>query len=296
MRTRNRNRLALFVLVSLALHAAAHLAVARMDLFGSESAKPLVAIPFLRAPSQLEPQQQKPLPSTPAEVQPGTQRFRPTEEHAEAKKTPANNPSLHEAVKRSEQPESASIPMDAKAQEQYRRKLLVNFKPDWQKVPDLIVIADSRTQQEVSRFFGMTLIAYPKGTDKPDYVILIEEDSNTCKFTRDFDFSRFSNRVKDRSNVPEYKRLVRLAKKRLALPEELAIVSLVPAAADAYFAAKQMQAAKLAGLQADGVVRTEGHYALDRQDRYCLIIDRVITSDGREIHIDDPERGAVRLQ
>ena len=291
MRKQHRNSLVLFVVLSLLLHAAGSVLLGRLDRSPDSELVPLEATPVLRATGEEQP---RPESVAPEVVPPGTQRFRPTEmaETPRKEQSPLDPPSCDPPEQPAVEPAPPS-PMTAEEHERYRHELLAHFEPDWKKIPDLVVVADPETQRAVSRFFGMPLIAYPKGEAKPGYAIVIDEETGACRYTRDFDFSRYSNRVKDRSNVEKYAQLVRRAKSHLAIPDELAIVSLVPAEADAYFAAKQMEALRAASLSVDDIDRTEGHYARDLQGQYLLIIDRVVTRQGKRVQVDDRERGVA---
>ena len=291
MRKLHRNPLVLFVVLSLLLHAAGSVLFGRLNRSPDSGLVPLVATPVLRVTSEEQP---RPESVAPEVTPPGTQRFRPTEmaETPRKDQSPLDPPSRDPPEQPAVEPAPPS-PMTAEEHEQYRHELLAHFEPDWKKIPDLVVVAEPEMQRAVSRFFGMPLIAYPKGAAQPGYAIVIDEETGTCRYTRDFDFSRYSNRVKDRSNVEEYARLVRRAKSHLAIPDELAIVSLVPAEADAYFAAKQMEAVRAAGLSVDDIDRTEGRYARDLRGQYLLIIDRVVTRQGKRVQVDDRERGVA---
>lgn len=315
MKTHRRNLLGLFVVLSLVVHSGAYALLRRTELTKTDVLAKLTAIPLMpakealseRQPRPLRVVEKKPRPVPPGPEDAGATRFRPHQEEKEEspRKTSAAEPTPEPAIEPSdkkprdtalaqeEKPAESAARMTSEEHQAYREELLRDFDPDWTEVPELVVLADAPTQRAVSTFFGMTLIAYPKDEAKPSYVILIDEATGDCQYTRDFDFARYSNRVKDRGNVEAYRALVRRAKSRLALPEDLAIVSLVPADADVYFAAKQMQAVQRACVSPDDVLRTEGHYVRDANGRYMLIIDTVVTTEQKTVEIDDAEGHAV---
>ena len=177
--------------------------------------------------------------------------------------------------------------------DRYRHNLLASFDPQWPQIPDLEVKARPHVQRAVHRYYGMTLVAFPKNVKNPAYVVVIDENTGRFQYTREFDFRLYSNRYKDRSHLDSYAGLIAKIKSRLALPDQLTIASLVPADHDLYFAAKQMQAVRAAGLRPEDVVLTEGRYGRDARGRYCLLIERVVTRRGRTIAVPDPERGAA---
>jgi len=301
------NLLGLFLIVSLAVHAGAYELLEKVKIPGPTKVARLTAIPLVTDARDMEPTRLEPkkaLTKAP-EDKPGTQRFRPNE--AVKEDVPEPSPATEQVKKpkekeappakgvcKEEKKEASPVPhMTAAEHQTYRERLLADFDPDWPEIPELVVLAGPNEQRAVSRFFGMTLIAYPKDEERPSYVIVIDEETGQCRYRRDFDFAAFSNRVKDRGNVAAYRSLVERARRRLALPEDLAIVSLVPAGADAYFAAKQMEAVNSTGVNMNDVVRSEGHYARDADGRYILIIDHLVIKDGRTVPVADPERGAA---
>ncbi|MCD6404574.1 MAG: hypothetical protein J7M19_01965 [Planctomycetes bacterium] len=309
MKAIRHNLLGVFLVVSLAIHVGGY-------RFLKGTAAPCAPRPLSIALVQPAPvetprdAERVPEPFTQTHRETGPQRYRPTKLQAEgevqgeaepertaaAEAAKASDSVLRKAdnaetasLEENRQPRSMSVAEHAA----YREALLRDFDPDWTVIPDLVVRADSEMQQAVSRFFEMRLIAYPKGQKNPSYVVVIDEEKGTFEYTRDFDFTRYSNRAKDRSGLPGYAQLARRMKSRLGLPEELVVVSLVPTGADAYFAAKQMEAIRAAGLLPADVSRTEGCYARDAADRYCLIVETVFHRNGRPVNVTDLEAGAV---
>ena len=63
----------------------------------------------------------------------------------------------------------------------------------------------------------------------------------------------------------------------------------VRAFADRYFAAKQFRALKKAGATLEKVAATNGHYEKNGPNGFNLIIDTVLTTDGRLIMVKDEE-------
>ncbi len=303
MRRHPRSGLALFMVLSLALHLGARALWSHWPDVKDRAAAAAAVIPLVRSPRPAPADEADPVAAPPA----GTQRFRPVEA---ADATEAVEPAVEAEPDAGTTTTDAEVPAEAPAESTdgprpeenppaapamaeadraaYRKRLLRDFEPEWERIPDLVVAADTDTQRAVARTFGMILIAYPAAKEKPGYAILLDPEGGTYQYTRDFDFGRFSNRVKDRTHVRAYAALARKAADRLALTEPLVVVSLVPAAADAYFAAKQMAAVAAAGLNLEEVVRTEGRY-VRAGDTWALVIDRVVTRDGGAVRVQDPE-------
>jgi len=242
------------------------------------------------AEDQTPPHETAPEPRTP-EAEPEPAETLDAEDPRPPQQTAAEHPapSSREGSENPAAQEPPTPAMSAAEHRTYRRRLAREFDDDWTRVPDLVVHADPEVQQEVGNYFDMKLIAYPRSEERPSYVVVIDEDTGRMEYTRDFDFSPYSNRIKDRGGVPRCQRLLRRAKSRFALPGELAIVSLVPAEADAYFAAKQIRAVRAAGLSPEEVARTEGRYERAGDDAWCLVITRVVSKNGQVRDVSDPE-------
>jgi len=290
MKAAGRNLLGVFLVVSLAVHLGAYrLFKATPTPRGSKPVSVMLVEPApVGMPADPESISES---HTQAGQQAQTERYRPTEGQAEGQQdsssakaqassetTPEKTASSDTRIQKADNAGGAdgapSKPMSDEEFRAYREALLRDFDPDWTAIPDLVVRADPETQREVSRFFGMKLIAYPKGQEHPSYVVVIDEESGGFEYTREFDFTKYSNRAKDRSNLPEYAGLARRIKSRLGLPEELAVVSIVPAAVDRYFAAEQCAAVARAGLKLQDVRETQGRY-VKQHGGYRLVIEKV---------------------
>jgi hypothetical protein len=67
------------------------------------------------------------------------------------------------------------------------------------------------------------------------------------------------------------------------------VIGLVPPETDHYFSSKQLRAVQLAGVPLGQVRSTDGHYEPDGAGGFNLIIDTVVTTDGRAVPIRDEE-------
>ena len=174
---------------------------------------------------------------------------------------------------------------------QYREQLLQDFQDDWQKVPPLnTMIADLTQLPLIDRHFGITILAYGFADNKPAApFFLYDARTETFQELAQFDFSSYSNRIKDRMLARTLRDRLEAVRRDSRIGSLMKIIGLVPTQADRYFAAKQLRAAQLASVKLDAVSATNGHYASDGFDGFNLIIDSVQTDDGRTIPIRDEE-------
>ena len=87
----------------------------------------------------------------------------------------------------------------------------------------------------------------------------------------------------------QYRSWLAEARRQYGINSLMKVVGLVPVQADHYFCAKQMRAVQLADVTLDQVRTTNGHYEPDGAGGFNLIIDSVVTRDGRTINVEDEE-------
>lgn len=187
-------------------------------------------------------------------------------------------------------------PMSAVARQKeivkYRRELLDDFDDSWQKVPELNTTISNVSQlPEIDRHYGIKVLAYGFVDQKPagPFVVFASESDGFEKADM-FDFSGYSNRVKDRMLSIEYQRRLDLARKEYGLGSRfMKIIGLIPAKVDRYFAAKQVRAIALSGIVIDEVRSTNAHYERDGLGGFNLIVDSVECVDGSVVRIKDEE-------
>ena len=180
---------------------------------------------------------------------------------------------------------------------QYRRQILQQFEDDWQKVPELsTTITDLSQLPAIDRHFGITILAYGFVDHKPSPPFLVlNSDGENFEKVEAFDFSLFSNRIKDRMLYPKLRLKLDDARAQNNIGSFLKIIGLVPADTDRYFAGKQLRAVQLSGLPLEKVAATTGHYEPDGAGGFSLIIDAVRTVDGRHTPIRDEEMKYTQL-
>jgi hypothetical protein len=173
----------------------------------------------------------------------------------------------------------------------YRTQLLDEFRDDWQKVPELnTVIKDISMVPKIDSHFGIVILGYSFVDHKPGPPFIVFNTSDdTFKQVDTFDFSGFSNRIKDRMLYAQYRRLLEKARKQYEINSLMKVIGLVPTDSDRYFSAKQLRAVQLAGLRLRQVAATNGHYEADGSDGFNLIIDSVVVTDGRSVAVQDEE-------
>jgi len=173
----------------------------------------------------------------------------------------------------------------------YRKQLLDEFKDEWQKVPELnTTIKDLTLLPEIDKHFGIVVLAYSFVDHKPSppFIVFNTGDSSFQKVDN-FDFSSFSNRIKDRMLYAEYREKLKKARQEYKISSLMKVIGLVPMETDHYFSAKQLRAVQLAGAKLDRITATNGHYEPDGPGGFNLIIDNVRTTTGHTIPIQDEE-------
>lgn len=221
----------------------------------------------------------------------------PEEGHAEeiADKTPEpeeNKPGKAELAKGEPSKKAQAKKPDFKEEiTKYRKQLLDEFKDAWQKVPELnTVIKDLTLLPKIDSHFGIVILGYSFADHKPGppFIVFNTNDS-TFQKVDSFNFSNFSNRIKDRMLYTQYRRLLEKARQEYKINSLMKVIGLVPTETDRYFSAKQLRAVQLAGLKLEQVANTNGHYKPDDSGGFNLIIDTVQTTTGHTIPIQDDE-------
>ncbi len=87
----------------------------------------------------------------------------------------------------------------------FRRRLLQDMDENWQSIPDLNTkIPDLVQLPDIDRHFGIVLMAYCFKDHKPSAPFLVFDRESGAFVPNDtLDFSRFSNRMKERSLTPD---------------------------------------------------------------------------------------------
>ncbi len=172
---------------------------------------------------------------------------------------------------------------------QYRQQLATRFHDQYAKIPELhTVIRDLTRVPEIDRHFGVVILAYSFVDHKPGPPFILFDDTGHHK-TEEFDFEPFSNRVKDRMLYAQYRQGLKDARQHYNINSLMTVIGLVPMKSDRYFSAKQLRAIELAGVTLAQTKATRGHYKSDGFAGFNLIIDTVVTKDGRSIPIQDEE-------
>jgi hypothetical protein len=173
--------------------------------------------------------------------------------------------------------------------QQYREQLAMRFHDQYAKIPELhTIIQDLTLVPEIDRHFGMVILAYSFVDHKPGPPFILFDDTGPHK-TEQFNFDQFSNRVKDRMLYTQYRQQLKDARQDYKINALMKVIGLVPMESDRYFSAKQLRAIELAKVTLAQVQATHGHYESDGFDGFNLIIDTVVTTDGRTIPIQDEE-------
>jgi len=251
------------------------------------------AEPVLPPPARPTPQTKPQPPENPVKTQP--QRFRPNLENRETEKTPEQEENKPQETKLHRKELAKTAPTQkADFKEEiaaYRRQLLAEFKEQWQKVPDLnTTIRDLALLPKIDRHFGVKILAYSFVDSKPGPpFVVFNMDHNTSRKVDSFDFSSFSNRIKDRMLYTQYRKKLQRARQEYRIDSLMKVIGLVPIETDHYFAAKQLRAIRLAEARLDQVSATNGHYEPDGSGGFNLIIDTVLTTSGRTIPVQDEE-------
>jgi hypothetical protein len=303
------------ILISLAIHIALLNHSKLTQKLKPKSAALIVAVaeaepvppPPARPTPQPEPQRSEDVAETsPQMFRPNIEQEDPeedqTQEVADAEEDETAQPEQSEPEKselaEAELPE-AELPKEPQAEKRdfkqdiakYRKQLLDEFKDEWQKVPELnTVIRDLTLLPRIDSHFGIVILAYSFVEHKPGPpFVIFNADDASFQQVDSFDFSSFSNRIKDRMLYTQYRRLLEQARQDYKINSLMTMIGLVPIETDHYFSAKQLRAVQLAGLSLDRVAATNGHYEPDGSDGFNLIIDTVVAADGRSVSVQDEE-------
>jgi len=173
--------------------------------------------------------------------------------------------------------------------QEYRKQLTMRFHDQYAQIPELhTVIQDLTRVPEIDRHFGMVILAYSFVDHKPGPPFILFDNTGPHKL-EEFDFSPFSNRIKDRMLYAQYRQQLKDARQLYRINSLMKVIGLVPTKSDQYFSAKQLRAIELAQVPLAQVQATRAHYESDGFDGFNLIIDKVVTTDGRSIPIQDEE-------
>jgi hypothetical protein len=173
--------------------------------------------------------------------------------------------------------------------QQYREQLAMRFHDQYAKIPELhTVIQDLTRVPEIDRHFGMVILAYSFVDHKPGPPFILFDGTGHHK-VEEFAFDQFSNRIKDRMLYTQYRQQLKDARQDYKINALMKVIGLVPMESDRYFSAKQLRAIELAKVTLAQVQATHGHYESDGFDGFNLIIDKVVTKDGRSIPVEDEE-------
>jgi len=237
-----------------------------------------------------------------AEAQP--QKFRPNIEKKEPHKKDVQQEAKQVPEPEEKEPEEITKPKERLAQEapvekidfkeetaRYREQLFVEFQDKWQKVPELnTTITDLGLLRKIDAHFGIKILAYSFVDSKPGPpFIVFNMAEDTYQKVDDFDFSGFSNRIKDRMLYAQYREKLEKARRQYKITSLMKVIGLVPTKTDLYFSAKQLQAVRLAGINLDQITATNAHYEPNGPDGFNLIIDNIVTAAGNTIPVRDEE-------
>jgi len=177
-----------------------------------------------------------------------------------------------------------------KAIETYRSGLMAQFEEQWQRVPELnTAIEDVTLLPRIDAHFGIVVVAYSFVDHKPGppFFLFNMQDGSAQKMDH-FDFAGFSNRIKDRMLYAQYRSWLDKARRTHGVNSLMKVIGLVPTKADHYFCSKQLRAIQLANVTLDQVRTTNGHYE-PGGGGFNLIIDSIVTKNGRTIGVQDEE-------
>ena len=294
------------ILISLAVHVGW---LSQSNLTKQSQAKSTVPPITIAQAEPVPPPPARPMPQAKPEeikknVELQSQKFRPTIENKEPEKNKVQDAILKPLEPEENKPEAITQPKEKLAQKapvektdfkketaQYRKQLFAEFQDNWQKVPELnTTIEDLTLLPKIDAHFGMKILAYSFVDSKPGPPFIIFNISDdTYQKVDSFDFSVFSNRVKDRMLYTQYRKKLEKARQQYKINSLMKVIGLVPVETDHYFSVKQLRAVQLAGINLDQVTITNAHYELNGSDGFNLIIDNVITTTGRTIPIRDEE-------
>ena len=242
-----------------------------------------------------EPSEEQVPESTPERFRPNTQTEDPEKELATEPGQEVNEETPEqESTEVADDPmrEPALTPQERKeAIREYRGQLLGQFHDQWQKVPELnTVFKDLALVPRIDEHFGVVILAYSFVDHKPGapFLVFNPQDGSSRKIDS-FDFSGYSNRIKDRMLYAQYRTWLDKGRGEHNINSLMKVIGLVPPQPDRYFCVKQLRAVQLAGVHLDQVRSTDGHYEPDGAGGFNLIIDTVTTRNGRAVSVQDEE-------
>lgn len=294
------------ILISLAVHV---VWFSRSNLTRQSQAKSTVPPVTIAQAEPVHPPPARPMPQPkPEEIKKDaeaqSQKFRPNIEKDELKKNDVQEEAKQISEPEKNKPEATTQPKEKLVQKapvekadfkeetaQYRKQLFTKFKDNWQKVPELnTTIKDLTLLPKIDAHFGVKILAYSFVDSKPGPpFIIFNVSDDTYQKVDSFDFSVFSNRIKDRMLYAQYREKLEKARQQYKINSLMKVIGLVPAETDHYFSVKQLRAVQLAGLNLNQVTATNAHYEPNGSDGFNLIIDNVVTTTGRTIPIRDEE-------
>lgn len=143
----------------------------------------------------------------------------------------------------------------------------------------------------ISRYFGMELIAYP---ENQKFYVYIDPDQSLFSKSSDFEYMKnFSNRVIYRSS-PFFDALGREAEKRHGLAANtLVVAQLLKPSSAGYFAWKEVESARRAGVKIEDVVLCEAAFARTPFGAWIVKVETLVLKDGSRRAVEDFEWARV---
>ena len=148
-----------------------------------------------------------------------------------------------------------------------------------------------KENREITRYFGMELIAYPK--DRKFYVYI---DPDQGLFSRSSDFTylhNFSSRAIFRTS-PYFDGLRAEAARRVGVPaESLVVAQLLKPSSASYIGWKESECAKRAGVGLEEVEACDARFVKSPFGIWIVRIERLLLKDGRALPVEDFEWAKV---
>jgi hypothetical protein len=148
---------------------------------------------------------------------------------------------------------------------------------------------DNKEQEnrEITRYFGMELIAYPKNQK---FYVYIDPDQGLYSRSNDFSYIKgFSNRVIFRSS-PYFDTLRAEAARRVGVAADtLVVAQLLKPSSAAYIGWKEAECARRAGVALESVEACEASFVKTRFGVWIVRIDRLLLRGGQAQAVEDFE-------
>ena len=177
----------------------------------------------------------------------------------------------------------------------YRKFLAREMKPgssDGAYVPHLR-FGDNTAEQnrEITRYFGMEIIAYPKNQK---FYVYISPDQDVFSRSNDFSYiHNFSSRAIFRSS-PYFDGLRAEAAKRVGVSaDSLVLAQLLKPSSATYIGWKEAECARRAGVALSTVEACDATFAKTAFGVWIVRIDRLVLKDGRTLAVEDFEWARV---